>query len=63
MLLFFIRIADSLVLMDNQEFRSDPYQRVYQFIRRFRVGKNLDDFSFKTAIEGTTENCLEMLLE
>ncbi len=49
--------------MDIKEFKSDPYQRVYQFIRRYRAGKNIDKFCFQNATEGSADDCLELLLE
>ena len=49
--------------MDDKKFKSDSYQRVYQFIRRYRAGKNLDKFRFEDDIEGSMEDCLELLLE
>ena len=62
----FIYIADishSLVLMDDREFKGAPFQRVYQYIRRYTYGKNLDGFSFSSKIEGTAEDYLELLLQ
>lgn len=56
-------LGDSLVLMDDLEFKSDPYQRVYQYIRRHTAGQNLDLFCFSGAIEGTMPDCLQLLLQ
>ena len=55
--------ANSRILMNDEEFKSDSYQRVYQYIRRYRAGKKLDEFNFQETVEGSIENCLELLLE
>ncbi len=50
--------------MDNKEFKRSSYQRVYQYLRRYSAGKNLDNFSFVGAEEeGSAEDCLELFLE
>lgn len=49
-------------LMDDVEFRSDPYQRVYQYIRRFDNGCQLDAFSYCQNVEGTKQDCVQLLL-
>ena len=56
------KTALSLMLMNEQEFQSDPYQRVYQYIRRHTAGRNLDEFTFNGVAEGSTQDCLEILL-
>jgi hypothetical protein len=48
--------------MDSEEFESSTYQRVYQYLRRFAAGSDLNNFSFEGAIEGTPVNCLMLLL-
>ena len=60
---FTVLTANFRVLMNDKEFRSNSYQRVYQFIRRYRAGKNIDEFCFENGVEGSAEDCLEMLLE
>ncbi|XP_077330445.1 E3 ubiquitin-protein ligase RNF213-like isoform X2 [Lithobates pipiens] len=49
--------------MDIEEFRSDCFQRPYQYLIRYDQGQNLDDFVY---IEGHTEGdpakCLQLLL-
>ena len=54
--------AQSVRLMDEVEFRSDSYQRVYQYIRRHIAGQNLDHFSYAGNTEGKPQDCLEQLL-
>lgn len=48
--------------MDEGEFRSASYQRVFQYVRRHIAGSNLDTFSYQNTVEGTTEECVELLL-
>lgn len=56
--------AESLILMDEQEFFGDPYQRVYQYIRRYVAGQNLDLFSFTSGVtEESMQDCLQLLLQ
>ncbi len=52
----------SVVVMDDEEFKSNSYQRVYQYIRRFTAKKNLDSFSFNGCVKGTPQDCLEIIL-
>ncbi len=47
-------------LMDDQEFKSEAYQRPYQYLQRFYNGVNLDAFMYQ-GIEGTHVECLQML--
>ncbi|RXN29563.1 E3 ubiquitin-protein ligase RNF213-alpha-like protein [Labeo rohita] len=47
-------------LMDDQEFKSEAYQRPYQYLQRFYNGVNLDAFLYQ-GIEGTHVECLQML--
>ena len=62
--MFCVFVDDSIVVMDNREFESDPYQRVYQYIRRHTLGSNLDDFSLiEGNVEGTPQDCLEIILK
>ncbi len=49
--------------MDDEEFKSNSYQRVYQYIRRFTAKQNLDSFSFNGCVEGTPQDCLEIILQ
>ena len=53
----------SKVVMDKQEFESPHYQRVYQYLRRHIGNINLDRFSYIGNVEGTTSNCLEIILQ
>ncbi|CAB1315530.1 unnamed protein product [Coregonus sp. 'balchen'] len=47
-------------LMDDQCFRSEAFQRPYQYLTRFHRGKNLDSFTYQR-VEGTHAECLQML--
>ncbi|KAG5853532.1 hypothetical protein ANANG_G00026970 [Anguilla anguilla] len=47
-------------LMDDQEFRSEAYQRPYQYLTRFHKGRNLDRFVYR-GVEGTHVECLQIL--
>ncbi|KAJ8345991.1 hypothetical protein SKAU_G00301840, partial [Synaphobranchus kaupii] len=47
-------------LMDDQEFRSEAYQRPYQYLMRFYNHISLDNFRY-TGVEGTHLQCLQML--
>ncbi|XP_077086723.1 E3 ubiquitin-protein ligase rnf213-alpha [Siphateles boraxobius] len=47
-------------LMDDQEFKSEAYQRPYQYLQRFYNGDNLDAFMYQ-GVEGTHVECLQML--
>lgn len=52
------------IIMDEEEFESETFQRVYQYLRLYALGSNLDIFSYaKGSIEGTSEHCLKILLE
>ncbi|XP_048046866.1 E3 ubiquitin-protein ligase rnf213-alpha isoform X2 [Megalobrama amblycephala] len=53
-------MEDDDPLMDDQEFRSEAYQRPYQYLQRFYNGVNLDAFMYQ-GIEGTHVECLQML--
>ncbi|KAM9385416.1 E3 ubiquitin-protein ligase rnf213-alpha-like isoform 2-T2 [Pholidichthys leucotaenia] len=48
-------------LMDDEWFRSEAYQRPYQYLTRFYNNENLDNFTYQ-GIEGTHAKCLEILL-
>lgn len=47
-------------LMDDKEFRSEAYQRPYQYLKRFHHGNNLDGFMYR-GIEGTHVECLQLM--
>ncbi|XP_067280905.1 E3 ubiquitin-protein ligase rnf213-alpha isoform X2 [Pseudorasbora parva] len=53
-------MKDEDPLMDDQEFRSEAYQRPYQYLKRFYNGENLDAFMYN-GVEGTHVECLQML--
>lgn len=48
-------------LMDDEEFRSEAFQRPYQYLMRFHNHINLDVFTYNK-VEGTHVECLQMLL-
>ncbi|XP_042360235.1 E3 ubiquitin-protein ligase rnf213-alpha [Plectropomus leopardus] len=48
-------------LMDDGEFRSEAFQRPYQYLTRFHNHINLDVFTYK-GVEGSHVECLQMLL-
>ncbi|KAM6905305.1 E3 ubiquitin-protein ligase rnf213-alpha-like [Xenentodon cancila] len=48
-------------LMDDKEFRSEAFQRPYQYLVRFHNQGNLDVFAYQ-GVEGSHVECLQMLL-
>uniref|UniRef100_A0A3B4X7H2 RING-type E3 ubiquitin transferase n=1 Tax=Seriola lalandi dorsalis TaxID=1841481 RepID=A0A3B4X7H2_SERLL len=48
-------------LMDDECFRSEAYQRPYQYLTRFYNNQNLDNFTYQ-GIEGSHGKCLQILL-
>lgn len=48
-------------LMDDQIFRSEAFQRPYQYLQRFHNQCDLDSFSFK-GVEGSHVECLQIFL-
>ncbi|XP_008284914.1 E3 ubiquitin-protein ligase RNF213-like [Stegastes partitus] len=48
-------------LMDDECFRSEAYQRPYQYLTRFHNSENLDNFIYQ-GVEGTHVECLQILL-
>ena len=49
--------------MNDEEFRSDHYQRVYQYLRLYSAGQNLDKFSYTPgSVENTPTECIDVLL-
>ena len=55
--------------MDDKEFRSIAFQRVFQYLRRYNDGESLDKFSYGQQslethlVEGTSAECLNLLLK
>lgn len=47
-------------LMDDQEFRSEGFQRPYQYLTRFHNQVTLDNFAYD-GVEGTHIECLQIL--
>lgn len=48
-------------LMDDKIFRSEAFQRPYQYLRRFYNRSDLDSFTFR-GVEGSHVECLQMFL-
>ncbi|XP_016050307.2 E3 ubiquitin-protein ligase RNF213 isoform X1 [Erinaceus europaeus] len=49
--------------MDMEEFRSETFQRPFQYLRRFFQKENLDMFQYrKGSVEGTPGECIQQLL-
>ncbi|XP_061567180.1 E3 ubiquitin-protein ligase rnf213-alpha-like [Cololabis saira] len=48
-------------LMDDEEFRSEAFQRPYQYLVRFHNKANLDVFKYQ-GVEGSHVECLQMFL-
>ena len=56
-------VSNDQIIMDQDEFGSATFQRVYQYLRRHTAGTNLDRFSYtKRSIEGTPYDCLKIIL-
>ena len=53
----------SKIGMDDQEFHSATFQRVYQYLRRHIANMNLDHFQYQTTSEGTPDDCLKLFLQ
>ncbi|XP_042198225.1 E3 ubiquitin-protein ligase rnf213-alpha isoform X2 [Callorhinchus milii] len=50
-------------LMDEKEFRSEAFQRPYQYLRRFRQQQNLDTFSYLAdSVEGSHVEWIQLFL-
>eukprot|EP00063_Salmo_salar_P083286 XP_014058121.1 PREDICTED: E3 ubiquitin-protein ligase RNF213-like isoform X2 [Salmo salar] len=54
----FVKLEDPF--MDDKEFRSEAYQRPYQYLTRFHNQIDLDTFMY-SGVEGTYVECLQML--
>ena len=51
------------VSLDVQEFSSKPFQRAYQYLKCYESDATLlDKFTYKSVVEGRSEECLELLL-
>lgn len=65
MLLYDCTILEPLEMpMDLGEFRSDRYQRVYQYLQLYSGNKrgNIDRFCYNHQVEGDDKDCLQLLL-
>ena len=50
--------------MDDEEFKSSTFQRVYQYLRRHDSSPSLlDQFKYEGRIEGSITDCLQHLLK
>nr|XP_014350051.1 PREDICTED: E3 ubiquitin-protein ligase RNF213-like [Latimeria chalumnae] len=55
--------VDSLdPLMDDKEFISEAIQRPYQYLKRFSRREDLNQFTYRSTIEGDHAECLHILL-
>nr|XP_039248269.1 E3 ubiquitin-protein ligase rnf213-alpha-like isoform X1 [Styela clava] len=50
------------VLFDEKEFRSDVFQRPYQYLSRLHLKKNLDKFSYTSEVVEDKSDCINTLL-
>ena len=51
------------IVMNEDEFRSEAFQRVYQYLRRYTAKTNLDTFSYaKGSVEDSPYDCLQIML-
>ncbi|XP_069916285.1 E3 ubiquitin-protein ligase RNF213 isoform X2 [Oryctolagus cuniculus] len=49
--------------LDEREFRSETFQRPYQYLRRFHLRQDLDAFRYQPgSVEGGPGECLQLLL-
>ena len=54
----------SQVGMDDDEFHAPMFQRVYQYLRRYRAGINLDNpWLYQGNCEGSKSDCLTHFLQ
>ncbi|XP_064404373.1 E3 ubiquitin-protein ligase RNF213-like isoform X3 [Halichondria panicea] len=54
---------DSGVLgMNKKEFEGPTIQRVYQYLKRYTNGQNLDTFLYQGLVEGDERDCLKIIL-
>ena len=61
--IFVFSIDPYVMSMDDKEFRSSVFQRVFQYLRRHIGRIPLDRFTYPmNSIEGRTMDCLEVLL-
>ena len=58
-----IHVGPSSIGMDDHEFRSVTFQRVYQYLRRHISNINLDRFQYQSNPEGTPVECLKLFLQ
>ena len=52
-----------VIVMDYDEFTSESFQRVYQYLRRHAASHNLDRFSYsRGTVEESPQDCLQIIL-
>lgn len=49
--------------MDAKEFKSETYQRVYQYLKRHIAHQNLDRFTYVEIVEGNPADCLTTIMQ
>ncbi|KAM9393995.1 E3 ubiquitin-protein ligase rnf213-alpha-like isoform 2-T2 [Pholidichthys leucotaenia] len=54
-------VSNNDPLMDEEEFKSEAFQRPYQYLKRFHNHSDLDMFTYQD-VEGSHVECLQMLL-
>ena len=61
---FFYTHIDAYVMpMDDKEFNSSMFQRVFQYLQRHNANVSLDRFMYaESSVEGTAMECLVVLL-
>ena len=60
---FIIKILEpTLHTIDKENFESEAFQRVFQYLRRRSTAASVDRFSFQSIIEKKLLECLNMIL-
>lgn len=63
-IIFYVSTPEkSQVTMDEEQFKSESFQRAYQYIRRHAQGADLDAFFYRGIPEGTPEDSLKHILK
>ena len=63
MVFYVLCLGNTKIVLDMDEFESDHYQRVYQYLRRYVADNNLDTFSYAGTVEQSPTECLDVLLK
>ena len=48
--------------IDMEIYHGATFQRVYQYLRRDKAGRNLDGFTYQGLVEGTIQDSLALIL-